>query len=385
MKYTLRYLIILVLINFSLYSNSQEPEKNFYLSGYISNLQNVMFDSIQKSWAISNLIHNRINIKYIPVKSLTADIELRNRFLFGENITNSIFSIGKDYGLFDLTKNVVSGNSYKLNINVDRLNLAYEQNKLRITLGRQRINWGQTLVWNPNDIFNTYSFFDFDYVERPGSDALRLQYFNSEVSSTELAAKLDNNKKVTSAILYKFNIFEYDFQFLGGVLNGSDYVAGAGWSGAIKNVAFRGELSYFQPVKHFSDTTGEFLASISADYTFSNSFTILAEYLYCGSGINFKDSISLVSFYNAPQNVKNLSILKHNFVLQLGYPVTPLLNINLAGMLFPGLNGYYLGPSVIYSLSQNLDASFYYQLFSVKIKQETQNINLVFLRIKLNF
>ena len=36
------------------------------------------------------------------------------------------------------------------------------------TAGRQRINWGQTFVWNVNDVFNAYSYFDFDYKERPG-------------------------------------------------------------------------------------------------------------------------------------------------------------------------------------------------------------------------
>lgn len=111
-------------------------------------------------------------------------------------------------------------------------------------------------MWNPNDIFNAYSFFDFDYVERPGSDALRLQYYNSEVSSTELAVKMNRDKQVTAAGLYKFNAFEYDFQVLGGTLNQTDYVVGCGWSGAIESVSFRGELSYFQPKNKFSDTTG---------------------------------------------------------------------------------------------------------------------------------
>lgn len=385
MKIKLRYLIISVLIHFSLFSNSQESGKKIYLSGYLSNLQSAMFDSIQKNWITSNLIHNRVNIKYFPVDKLTVVMELRNRFLFGSDITNGITgaeSYEKDNGLLDMTKNIFSGRSYLLNINADRLNLSYEQNKFKITLGRQRINWGQTLVWNPNDIFNAYSFFDFDYVERPGSDALRLQYYNSEVSSTEFAVKMNNQKNVTAAILYKFNISKYDIQFLGGILD-DDYMAGTGWSGAIKNISFRGELSYFHPAKHFRDTSGVFLASVSADYTFGNSLTILAEYLYCGTGI--KDSTTFFNFYNAPLNVKNLSFFKHNVVLQIGYPVTPLINANLAGMFFPGIKGYYFGPSLSYSIAQNLDVSLYYQLFKGKVENINQRFNLAYFRIKFNF
>ena len=61
---------------------------------------------------------------------------------------------------------------------------------------RQRINWGQTLVWNPNDIFNAYSYFDFDYIERPGSDAIRLQYYPDYSSAIEMAVKADYENKI---------------------------------------------------------------------------------------------------------------------------------------------------------------------------------------------
>ncbi len=89
--------------------------------------------------------------------------------------------------------------------------------KFQVTLGRQRINWGQTFVWNPNDIFNAYSYFDFDYIERPGSDAVRLQYFPSSSSVAEFAVKVDDENDITAAGLYRFNKWGYDIQFLAGL------------------------------------------------------------------------------------------------------------------------------------------------------------------------
>jgi hypothetical protein len=109
----------------------------------------------------------------------------------------------------------------------------YTNEKLQVTAGRQRINWGQTFVWNPNDIFNTYSYFDFDYEEKPGSDAVRVQYFLNPTSAFELAAKLDRQNKATIAGLYRFNKLNYDIQFLSGITDEQDFVAGAGWSGQI--------------------------------------------------------------------------------------------------------------------------------------------------------
>ncbi|MCK7542259.1 MAG: hypothetical protein MZV63_70990 [Marinilabiliales bacterium] len=64
--------------------------------------------------------------------------------------------------------------SHVLNTFIDRASVDFTAGTLQVSAGRQRINWSQALVWNPNDIFNTYSSFDFDYMERPGSDAVRV-------------------------------------------------------------------------------------------------------------------------------------------------------------------------------------------------------------------
>ncbi len=378
-------ILIILALNFTII-NAQDKSDKFTIGGYTSDMQSAMFDSINKQWTISDLIHNRLNFKFFPTEGLTMALEMRNRLSMEENVTNNsatAASFATDNGFMDLTKNMADGNSYVLNSTIDRLWAAYEKGKFHATLGRQRINWGQTLVWNPNDIFNAYSFFDVDYVERPGSDALRLQYYNSEVSSTELAVKMNRDKQVTAAALYKFNAFDYDFQFLAGTLNQTDYVAGFGWSGAIQSLAFRGEISYFQPEKKFSDTTGVLLASISFNYTFGNSFSLLAEYLY--DGAKYPETFSFESLYSAPLTVKNLSFVKHNILMQASYPITPLLTGSLAGMFLPGIKGFYIGPSLTYSLSQNLDASLIAQKFGGKINNQELNLNMVYFRLKYSF
>jgi hypothetical protein len=391
MKFIKQYLILAFVFSFTALS-AQEPEKKkLELSGYISSMQSIMFDSIQGNWVTENLIHNRLNFKWFTVSNMSAALEIRNRLVFGENIKlnpNTADSYTSDYGLVNLTTNIFHGKSYILNSAIDRLWLAYEKNKWRITLGRQRINWSQTWVWNPNDIFNAYSFFDFDYAERPGSDALRVQYYNNEVSATEFALKMNNHNQITAAGYYKFNKWDYDFQVLGGILNETDYVIGAGWAGAIKSLALRGEMSYFRPIRHFSDTTGLFLVSLAMDYTFSNSLTLMAEFLY-----NSKTSIKIEDFlsvYSAPFSVKNLSFVKYNLLLQATYPITPLFSGSLSGMYFPPIKGYYLGPSLNYSASDNIEFSFYMQSFGGKVKNSAGDehklrFNMLFLRAKVSF
>ena len=94
--------------------------------------------------------------------------------------------IGSDQGFVDLSWNILNEQSFFLNTTIDRLWVDLNYGKFQARIGRQRINWGQTLVWNPNDIFNAYSFFDFDYIERPGSDAVRLQYYPGSSSALKL-------------------------------------------------------------------------------------------------------------------------------------------------------------------------------------------------------
>lgn len=387
----MRRILLLFFLFFYVALIAQEPEKKFSVSGYVSTLQSAMFDSIQKDWSTENIIHNRLNFRWYPVTNLSAALEMRNRFVFGQGITqnpNAATEYSTDNGVADLNTNIFHGNSYLLNTAVDRLWVAWEKNKWRITIGRQRINWSQTWVWNPNDIFNAYSFFDFDYAERPGSDALRVQYYNSEVSATEFAAKLNSQHQLTAAGYYRFNKWNYDFQLLGGVLNETDVVLGTGWAGSIKSLAIRGEVSYFRSTRHFSDTIGQLLASVAMDYTFSNSLSIMAEFLYNENTIT--NVANFLSFYNAPSTVKNLSFTKYNLLAQATYPITPLLTGTLAGIYYPSLNGYYIGPSVSYSAADNIELALFVQSFGGNIinslgQKEKIRFNLGFLRIKFSF
>lgn len=119
--------------------------------------------------------------------------------------------------------------------------------------GRQRINWGINLVWNPNDLFNAFSYMDFDYEERPGSDAILITWYPSFSSSVGIACKAAKEEKYrTLAAKYRFNLFNCDFQVLAGQA-GYDYVLGGGWTGNIGNVSTRGEASWFYLLEKYKD------------------------------------------------------------------------------------------------------------------------------------
>ena len=349
---------------------SQENSRFLTLNGYLTTMQTVMFDSLSGQIINDNLIHNRLNFKGYINNNITFAAEFRNRLFTGDMVKlNPSYALNTsaDQGFVDLSWNILNEQSFFLNTTIDRIWIDLNYGKFQTRIGRQRINWGQTLVWNPNDIFNAYSFFDFDYVERPGSDAIRLQYFPNFSSTIEIAVKADYENDITAAALYRFNKFGYDLQILAGYVNSEDLVFGAGWSGAFGSTSFRGEASWFQPSENFTDTTGTGLFTIGFDRSFKNNSMAQVQFMYCNNPLDIN---GLTSLYSGNLSTKDLAFSEFSAFGQFSYPVTPLLNISISAMWFPDLKGYFAGPSLDYSLAENVDFSIFWQHFKSTINGE---------------
>ena len=365
-----------------------QKDRNWTLTGNLKYLTSVSFQKINENWLTDNLIHNRLNFNWNITGDLTFNAQARNRIYFGETVTN--FPGYSDYidtetGFLDMSWTIFSANSIFMVTQIDRLYLDYNINKFEITVGRQRVNWGQTFVWNPNDLFNTYSFFDFDYEEKPGSDAVRFQFYPTYSSKFDLVAKIDNNHVVTAAGLYRFNKWNTDIQFLGGYYTESDFVLGSGFSANVLKGELRGEVTCYHPQKNFPDTTTTFVASLEYDYTFKNSLMVLVEGLYNGYGMK-SGNFNVVKFYFMNVTPKNLSPTQWTLMAQLSYPITPLFNGTFAFMYSPNNNSYFVGPSIDYSLTENLYLDFFVQFFTSDTPvEEGGRGSFFFWRFKWNF
>ena len=384
-------LLILLLI-FSVSARGQDKFSSFEFKGYLSNMQSAMFEDPKEDWIIDGLFHNRLNFYWYGGEHFNASIQFRNRFMYGETlklVPGYIDNLAKEDGLFDLSFNLLSGESYVLNSAIDRVWFQYTTEGFSATVGRQRINWGQTFVWNVNDVFNTYSYFDFDYEERPGSDAVRLQFYPNYTSTIETAVKIDSAHRITAAAMYRFNVFSYDIQLLAGILSEEDYLGGIGWSGNIGGAGFRGEATYFHPKQNFSDTSGMFMGSVGLDYTFPNTLMLQGEYLY--SSNPYTSSFGFIDYYGGPLTVKQLAFTEHTLFASGSYQITPLFFASLSGMYFPKMKGYFIGPNLSYNILSNLDLAFFLQYFNVAQEsiisgnKSRQSITLWFLRLKWSF
>jgi hypothetical protein len=237
-------------------------------------------------------------------------------------------------------------------------------------------------VWNPNDIFNAYSFYDFDYVERPGADAIRFQYFTGAASSLEWVVESDSMQRANLGVLWRTNVLRTDFQFLAAFLNYQDICFGTGWEGSFGPVASRGEICYYHPKQNLTDTSGIWLASLGFDVMVTSQISLQGEILY-----NDKKSriVDFSQLYKAPLSSKSLSFSEYNFYLGNTWQINPIINFNLAGMYYTDQRGYFLMPSFQVSLSDSFTLSVLYQYFNIEQFGHRFNMSYLFGGLKWNF
>ena len=371
---------------------AQEKETEFTLGGYINYLPSYLeFErSNEIDFQKNQLIHNRLNIRGYIKDNFSIGLELRNRILFDEGEFND------DNGYFDLSHYYINNSKFKIHSMIDRMWLKYQKEKIEISIGRQRVNWGINTIWNSNDLFNAYNFIDFDYIERPGSDVVRFQYSGDDLSSIDVVYKPSTiEESSVIAALYKINKMGYDFQFLLADYY-NDIALGGGWAGNIKNAGFKGEITYF--ISDESSENNSTSLSTSIDYSFTNGLYILGSHLYNSNGYSDPQQFELGAITQDALSPKNLMPSKNSYLIQASAFITPAINTSFTFLYGQGINFFFFSPNITYDISSSLDASIIGQFFymnndsdqpTVPIWPEANNtisrINGYYARLKWSF
>ncbi len=247
---------------------------------------------------------------------------------------------------------------------IDRLNLGYTWQDLNIIAGRQRIAWGTCLVWNPTDLFNPFNILDFDYEERPGTDALHMQYYTGPLSQFSLAITPGRTREqVIYAGRYGTNLWNYDFNVIAGWQRNSLRLAGS-WAGQLFEGGFRGELLFTNPDINYRTISFEdfryvdksiqnpfWTFAISYDYTFTNSFYIHTEYIYNGLGTTENAGARRFDIIFTGE----LTPARHSVFQEFAYQLTPLLRGDFFIIYNPSDQSWIAAPSLQYSVGNNWD------------------------------
>ncbi len=355
---------IIGLLNARVVNAENNVFDNMTLRGYMKAMPGMRLDKNFSDPQFDNLMHNRLNFRWNLTSDLRFVAEGRNRIFY-----NSLFKdfpffaqmLDRDDGWVDLSWVWMDEGAWIGHSEIDRLYLDYRHNNWQFRTGRQRINWGINLVSNHNDLFNTYSFFDFDYEERPGADAVRVQYHTSFAGRVEVAyspgKEVENS---VAALLWSTNYRAYDLQALMGYYKNRS-VLGIGWAGNIGGAGFKGEASWFYDLEEtHGERNNNIVAATGLDYMFGNGTFGVLEFLYNGG---YQPMENMFLLFDQPLSPDNIMFSEFAVTLSLQHPFSPIFNGSMAIMALPDQEALFLMPRAGWSLTTNFDLDVISQIF----------------------
>ncbi len=391
------FLHLLWLFSIPLFSSAQTNTSDWSLeiSGYLKDLQSLSFVHLYLPppagqtavdttlMYFTNLLHQRLKTEISHQNGLSLRADFRQRLFWGDGLDPAFMeSLEAANDHFDLSVSSLNARQrLAWHLIIDRLYLAWQNDKWDISLGRQRINWGVSTLWNPNDLFNAYAFTDFDYEERPGSDALWLRYYPGFTSSLEFAINIfDRKEKAIAALRYRFPVNQWDVQLISAYAQ-TYWVFGGGWEGSLDTWGFKGEASYFLNTNP-SDTPA-FSGVLELNYSTAKNHLLRTGYLFNSRGQNQAPILQLFSFQ---LDAQNLYPYKHTVFAQAQWTLSPLAGAGLAVLYSPvKAQGLFVSPHFSHSLSQNIELYFIAQLAWEKTDKFRNPVQAFFLRVKGSF
>lgn len=371
------------------------PARQWEWGGYVKDLRLLAYSPAVDQLLLDNLVHNRLNVTYLPHKHWRIHAGVRNRVFYGNLVSLDtaygarVSDVGND--MLDLSALWYDGAHVVGHSMLDRLYIEFATQKWLVRLGRQRINWGINLLWNPNDVFNSYNFTDFDYEERPGSDALLVERSLGYVSSLSVGVKLTTDlDRLVAAARWKFNVGLYDGQLIAGYAAG-DWIAGGGWAGNLGMLGFQGELTAFVPSERLPQDSVLVVASIGLDYMLPNGVFLAVGGLYNPAGTDERlsagNGLALGSSSGLVLSAKNLYPYRYTVFGQASYPISPIYQAGLAVVFSPSDDrALFLNPTFSASITQSLDLDVIAQVLAWRRAQQWQAPSQAFfVRLKYSF
>ncbi|HSI74789.1 MAG TPA: hypothetical protein VK957_02790 [Lunatimonas sp.] len=336
---------------------------------------------------MENLIHHRLNLRVDVDDKWSFHAGIRNRIFAGnltgmnENFGQQLEAISDDW--IPLSALWVERTQYAIHSTLDRFYTEWNHKNWNIRAGRQRVNWGQNIAFNPNDLFNVYNFLDFDYEERPGTDAIRVQYYTGFASGFDVVVKGGKDREnIGLGGRWFLNTNEYDMQFIGGLTNG-DIAVGGGWSGYLRTIGWKGELTWFHPLWD-QDKKQAISASTGIDHSLGKGWFMYLSYLF---NSDVPEGNLLLLDPNRVLTARTIFPFKHNLLTQISYPITPL--VSASGAFIYSVNENHpliLNPSLQLSLAENWDIDIIGQVFRPMAKDsELSPVGLWFLRVRWSY
>ncbi len=218
---------------------------------------------------------------------------------------------------------------------LDNAYVSFTAGGLDLRLGRQPISYGTAYLYNPTDLVNLKQTFDPTY-EKPGVDALRIQYFYRGSGNVELVAipgeELEN---WDLAVRIRERLFHFDTSALFVIKRdtltfSAENRRAVGWTfvGSLLGLGVWGEGAY-----NWMESTRDFSSYVlGLDYTLNSGLYLMCEYYRDELGEMGKEEYDLFDWMRIMQQGGSLG--RDRLFIGGNYPFTSLWK----GALFSIIN-----------------------------------------------
>ena len=272
------------------------------------------------------------------------------------------------------------GKDPSLNWSVYRAYAEYQNPKVSLILGRQRIAFGSALFYSPMDLFNPISPLALEPEERVGVDAAFFEARLAQFTYLDLAYGVgDLIGESRFAVQAKTTLHSYDLSLLGARIF-EDWIAGGAFSGYLKGGGFYGELTYTMPDHRYNYLRG----AVGYQYSFANSVNLVAEY-YHNDGVLTPSLTGSAGAFLSGQS--GLATVHRNFLgLSSGIDYTALVRLSGAVLLDLDSGSFFLGPALVYSAPDSITLTLGAELFSGRPGSEFGFLpDFYYARLRWNF
>jgi hypothetical protein len=305
--------------------------------------------------------HNifRLTMSYKPTDWFHSEAHILQSFIYNSDVLEPISEFSRRYRAKDLSWEQRDHNQSRIATTIDRLNATFIMPKADLTIGRQPISFGKAFFWNPLDIFSPFDPAQLDRDYKAGVDAARLDIPLGNFSGINLITvagrepEKDNPTWDGSAAIARgfTNVNGWDLSVQGGKIFAGEHI-GAGFSGEIEKIEFRGEIQNFYVDNDYKNIMEDYSSGVlGIGYNFDNTINIQAEYFYNGAGE--PDNLNLALDRMQQGFMKNMS--RNLAGLSVSYDITPVFISRISTIVSLDDDSYQIQPDITYGISDNID------------------------------
>ena len=293
------------------------------------------------------------------------EVWLDTEMLLGSFLKTADFALGQTLErptFLDLAWVVAEGEQVHVQQQLFRAFATVYLEQAQVTVGRQRIAWGTGFAWNPTDILNPFNPGAIELGEKAGVDAAYANVPLGTLSRAEVVVAPGRREGESSvAARAGTNWREYDVSVMGGYFR-EDWVVGGDFAGYLGDAGFRGEAAYT-----WNKGGANYLRAIlNADYNFPRGYYVLAEVYFNGQGSRDKEDYDLTALLSG----ETFNLAKEYVAASVGKSITSLLGGALYALVNLDDQSSLVGPSLTYSLGDNLELAASTYLFLGKSDTE---------------